>query len=486
MESSRRDTIYIPGQRYTMPDVAFGNEPPLRSLRRQGVYAPGNREEKIKSMERKEKEERQAREFTEKMLEQIQEQESKVMEKTLAQEKEKEKLEYLKKRTQREKIPFEFISRPSGSKFSIAPLFSETNDVEFREIEKTSIGNYIFLRYLEKDSPNKQDACFIYPNLDLIIEAIQLFYMFPKANIVLPSEALNDWNKAEKVMRKNKQIYDIYTRTKDLVAANLFLFKKYLRLTVNGSTIGYNTTIYDENLDKKVPAYDKLLFSLIKGVLRNQNFLLDFSEDPPRLSFPLEDQLEKCIQDNKRYIITFLTIEKDVDAHANMVIFDTKEMIMERYEPHGLDTDFYDKKIADDIMKQFAQRHNFKYLGPDDFCITGLQDVIESSTMDVYHFEGFCKTWSFLYALFRLGFSDEMDRKTVNDNLKDIMLQLAKAFIEDKYKKEIQPLDYNFVIEFLYDYLPEILESGKEYIEKINKELKTNLELRGKTIYVNR
>jgi hypothetical protein len=115
-----------------------------------------------------------------------------------------------------------------------------------------------------------------------------------------------------------------------------------------------------------------------------------------------------------------------------------------------------------------------------------MQEVMEENTMYKYNFEGFCKTWSFLYALMRLIVGDEMDLQNFNKNLRDLVLHFAKEYFEIEHGKKITPQNYDFVIEFLYDYIPRIVAIGKEYIQKMNDRLDTRLVLKGKTIYSER
>jgi hypothetical protein len=55
--------------------------------------------------------------------------------------------------------------------------------------------------------------------------------------------------------------------------------------------------------------------------------------------------------------------------------------------------------------------------------------------------------------------------------------------LEDATGKSIKPENYNFVIEFIYDYIPKILQGAESEIEKINQRLGTKLIYKGRTIY---
>jgi hypothetical protein len=398
-----------------------------------------------------------------------------------------EKQKMLVKRAQRENVPFTFIQRPSASRLSIAPLYSETKDVEFREIDKTPLGNYLFMKFLDQKSETNSQACFVYPDLNSAIEAIELFYDIKKLKIKLPEAALDDWTRAgDAIKNVSPALYQKYLRTKDLVINNFESFKKKLRFDSDGPMLQRNVVAYNSDLGKKIFIYDKWIFSLLQKLLESQLLVID-TEKGILYSSPIK-KIRSCLASGKRFIVMFLVLNLENDeGHANMVIIDTKKRTLERYEPQGLDPGFYDNDKVDELMRDFtnqlSDKIKLKYLGPEDFCITGLQDIVELKTMATYNFEGFCKTWSFLYALFRIIFGEEMDTKKLNENLHDIMVTFAKEYLEDATGKSIKPENYNFLIEFIYDYIPKILQGAESEIEKINQRLGTKLIYKGRTIY---
>jgi len=473
----RREGVYIPSKR-----------PSPRDRRREGVYIPSKRRDKMETEEDDEK--RLNEERTRFFLKELEEKEKQSEQKMKEYKSERKQMETLQKRLQREKVPFTYIPRPSESRFSVAPLYSETKDVEFREIEKGGFGNLIFMNYLEKSSETNKDACFVYTKLEDVIDAIKLFYMIRVSpEIRLSQAALRDWREAEKDLRTgDPEIMKLYLKTKMMIGRNLGMFVQLLKVNQEGANLVMNMKIYDPRIKKDIFIYDRNIFHLIKEVLYRDYFRVDVDDpDEVKIYFPMIDKFRKCEKSNKRFIVMFLVIDMKDSAHANMMIFDKKTKTVERYEPQGVDPRFYDTEAVDEKLNVFFSKIGYEYLGPDDFCISGLQDIMEEDTMDIYYFEGFCKTWSFLYAFFRLVFSgEEMDRKILNENLSLIMTEFAKEFLEQRYGKEINPENYNFVIEFLYDYLPEILESGKEFIDLINREFDTKLVLKGKTVYVDR
>lgn len=213
---------------------------------------------------------------------------------------------------------------------------------------------------------------------------------------------------------------------------------------------------------------------------------IDFRKGQPIFRFPLKKQLEKCIEENKRFIILYLHIFFGTNqGHANMIVIDTKEKTVERYEPNGIDIKFYDSNKVDKILEEYF-KGQFEYLGPEDFCTEGIQDIFESETIDIYKFEGFCQTWSFIYAYFKILYGEQKDKETLVDDLKDLVIKMASKYYSLLYnlnEEQFEFEDYDFVIEFLYEYIPEIVKKGSLEIQKINTELGTDLVLEGRTLH---
>jgi hypothetical protein len=239
--------------------------------------------------------------------------------------------------------------------------------------------------------------------------------------------------------------------------------------------------------NRKVPIYDKFIFKLFLNSMYSQIPMIYFSDSTPIFTFYPEEKLIQCLKGNKRYIIFFFTLIFDEMAHANMIVIDTKDKIVERYEPHGAKVNFYEHKVVDKILSGYFKKFGLDYLGPEDFCKEGIQSIFEGETGETYNFEGFCQTWSFIYAYFKTIFGEKKDRKTFAEDLKGLVLKMAKRYYELLYQMEkfpeMQTEDYDFVIEFLYEYIPELVKVGKEEIDKINQHLGTNLVLEGRTVH---
>ena len=348
-----------------------------------------------------------------------------------------------------------------------------------RQIEKTVLGDYLFIKYITE---NSKDVCYLVPNLDLAIESIQLFYDIQKSGIEFTPESLRDWGKMSDVLNSHPYLHEKYLKTFEWIDDNFETILRILKPTSKGP-----------RLQPSVNIYDKLIYGLIEYLLTKQRIIIDTTNTEPdtftskkklnTLSF--ESRLNQCIESKKRYIIFFIQLKLVDGRHANMMIIDTQKRTAERFEPQGIEHDFYDQPVLDDRLAKYFSKMGYKYIGPQYFCPKGVQDIIEGETMDEYQFSGFCKTWSFLYALFRLRF-EEVEPKVLSIYMNDFVRNLAVEYFKKEHQKKISKedlKDYDFVIEFLYDYIPRIIENGKKDIENINKKLGTNLVLEGRTIH---
>ena len=175
-----------------------------------------------------------------------------------------------------------------------------------------------------------------------------------------------------------------------------------------------------------VPSMNTIALTWRCGVTQDtrdigKNFVLGF---PGGLE-SFKNKMVSCIRTNKRFIIIplFLQLEDcDYTGHYNMIIFDKKEKIVERFEPYGINkSDFellnigkhFDTRFAS-ILKTFTKqiKINFKYIPPSQTCPRiGVQEKEEAdlnrSIKTPEHRldpEGFCGVWSIWYAHLRLAY----------------------------------------------------------------------------------
>jgi hypothetical protein len=395
----------------------------------------------------------------------------------------------------RKSIEWKFIQKPSASRLTLEPEGGKKYLFSDRTIEKIVFGDYLLIKYLMKNTKN---ACFIYPDLMLAVEAIQFIYQMKEKGIRFTKDILENWDNLSKIIQKYPSLVETYEKTRPIIKDNLREIKNVLKPNENGP-----------RLERSEPQYHRLIYSLIERMMNKQRIEFDTSGKDDFM-IPYEERLETCIQSKKRYIVFFLRLKIssrevsdlrlkissrevsdlrlkiDNSYHANMIIIDTQKKTVERFEPQGSEHEFYDNEVVDNKIRSYFDKMGYKYIDPTMMsCPYGVQDIVESYTMDKYKLSGFCKTWSFLYGLFRLHL-DEMDQKNLVNHMSLLAKETAKSYFEERHQKTILEEDYknyDFVIEFLYDYIPNILEDGKEDIEMINRILGTNIVLEGRTLH---
>jgi hypothetical protein len=157
----------------------------------------------------------------------------------------------------------------------------------------------------------------------------------------------------------------------------------------------------------------------------------------------LVKNLKKC--KNKRFIYIYFGIvwEQQPGGHANMILIDTNNKTIERYEPHGHSLGFDKKKIIlNGIDKKFNKKL-LSYLGLKEYTYISPVDISPKIGVqlkaDAYN--GMCVTYSMIYLQLRLMNPDVDQTEIIKYLLKkpkneiyDIILRYAK-YIEDKLKQ---------------------------------------------------
>lgn len=368
-------------------------------------------------------------------------------------------------------IEWKFIKKPSPSRLTLEPESGRKYLFSDRTIEKMAFGDYFLMKYLERNTKN---ACFIYPDLMLIVDAIDLLYQMKDMGVPVVLDPRKDrMEDLDRMIQKYPSLIDKYQRTREIIQDNLKEINRILKPNEKGP-----------RLERTERHYSRLIYSLMERMMNKQKVEFD-TMGKDDFSIPYESRLYKCLESSKRYIVFFLRLKINDSYHANMMIIDTKKKTVERFEPQGSEHEFYDNQVVDDKIRNYFQKIDYQYIDPTMMkCPYGVQDIVESYTMDKYKFSGFCKIWSFLYGLLRLHL-DDMDQKSLVNHMNLLVKETAKSYFEERYQKTILEEDYknyDFVIEFLYDYIPSILEEGKEDILKINKILGTNIVLEGRTL----
>ena len=154
-------------------------------------------------------------------------------------------------------------------------------------------------------------------------------------------------------------------------------------------------------------------------------------------------ELQKCKTKRFIYIYFFIYWEKALTSHANMILIDTVNKTIERYEPHGHSLKFDKKKtILEGVDNKFNTKllnyiglKNYTYISPIEISPKlGVQ--LKSDAYD-----GMCLTYSIMYLQLRI-MNPDVDQKEIikyllkksRNEIYNIILRYAK-YIEDKLKE---------------------------------------------------
>jgi len=155
---------------------------------------------------------------------------------------------------------------------------------------------------------------------------------------------------------------------------------------------------------------------------------------------------------NKRFGIVFLSLTYDKILHANILIYDFKNLTIERFEPFG-NTSLIENNIDDLLEEELTWSTGFKYLRPKDFLpFTGFQTISDETNlinMKAGDFGGFCLAWCLWYVETRI--------KNANVDSKTLVLKLIN---------KLNKMEYKFS-EHIRNYSNKINEKRIQYIKKI-------------------
>lgn len=183
--------------------------------------------------------------------------------------------------------------------------------------------------------------------------------------------------------------------TIDIICGMIFLYNKFSKLNFN--------ILLNEGLTKHdilVKYYDSIgIDDKIKLGLINFDIIWCFQ----KIIYPTNfDESIKTLLKTAKYISIPIGIETAVGSHANILLWDVKNKIIERFEPYGKYQPKelnYNPKILDILLfnkfKSFDE--NIKYLSPYDFLpIVGFQ-ILEISENNkckrIGDPNGFCGVW---------------------------------------------------------------------------------------------
>lgn len=141
-----------------------------------------------------------------------------------------------------------------------------------------------------------------------------------------------------------------------------------------------------------------------------------------KISNTFKRLMDNCTKSKARYTLAFVVIQQAPDAHANILIIDNQERIIERFDPNGAtkyEGDSLEKALSalDNELDRFARSIGYFFATPEVYCPTiGIQAVEMAFTKKT----GYCVSWSILYAEERVQ-SHESRTWISNNLLKEIV-----------------------------------------------------------------
>ena len=169
----------------------------------------------------------------------------------------------------------------------------------------------------------------------------------------------------------------------------------------------------------------------------------------------------------KRFCIVFLSLSYDQILHANILIYDFKNLTIERFEPFG-NTSLIENNLDDVLEEELTWSTGFKYLRPRDFLpFAGFQTISDENNLintKAGDFGGFCLAWCLWY----------VETRIKNPDIEPKILVI-------KVINKLNKLDFKFS-EYIRNYSNKINKKKMEYIKNIginNKEI-SNLYLTSK------
>lgn len=263
-------------------------------------------------------------------------------------------------------------------------------------------------------------------------------------------------NLVEKYSKKSNRLH----RTS---LANLDSFVTINDFLSNEQSLGPNADpgeiSYDYSKSENISNYIKILIDELKfnKVVCITNYTLKYgsnyiventiqynvTRDEILIPVDLVKELKKC--KNKRFIYIYFDIiwEQKPGGHANMIIVDTYNKTIERYEPHGHSLIFDKKK---QILKNIDIKFNdklFNYIGLENYTYISPVDISPKKGIQIKTdaYNGMCLTYSIMYLQLRIMNPDVDQNQIIKYLLKksdievyDIILRYTK-YIEDKLKE---------------------------------------------------
>lgn len=216
---------------------------------------------------------------------------------------------------------------------------------------------------------------------------------------------------------------------------------KYLTVKYRNELLGIPKTENEQIIQKLITKCNSYSFII------SPYFVVWGGEDTYFIHDEIEFHLLKQLKnDNIRFIYIKLTIVCDNFIHANAIIYDKNNGILERFEPYGIinivDNKKLDEFIIDKLKNMLELRTNRKitYYSPDKlFSSVGFQTLSDDSNINKKKLgdpKGYCLAWTFWYIEMRI---------TNPDVLPNVLIEQSIKLIINNYKNDNFEKFINFI-----------------------------------------
>jgi len=208
--------------------------------------------------------------------------------------------------------------------------------------------------------------------------------------------------------------------------------RKYQHQTKFTATM-IDIIIYFVYLSKK---YKNLYIPYINDPNNNReefSWVIKYSKDNIDIHHDLNKVINTIRRENTHdYALLFISVDLENDLkHANILLYDFKNLTIERFEPYG--NDDIESELDDILDEELTWNTGFKYLKPSDFLPKPgyqlLSNENDSSQQKVGDFGGFCLGWCIWYVEHRIK-NSKIDPKTLNSKTLEKLLRMDDSLTE--------------------------------------------------------
>lgn len=257
-------------------------------------------------------------------------------------------------------------------------------------------------------------------------------------------------------------------------------------------------TLTEEGFLKKYPAYrfdyshlisayrheniPLFRFPLLYSVVTNAGPYIITTERNGRVEARMTNAFrtlfERCRNSGSRYTVSMVSTFSEKKGHATLLIIDNKERVIERFDPNGslsASGSFLERVTleTDRLLDKFGKEMGYLYISPEVFCPRVGVQAVEGLFDDKV---GYCASWSILYGEERL--KSREDRTAVARNL------LAEIIRKYNLEGHTQRETGQNVQRWMQERIHRIFGQMENLFEELAREIGVNLTyVEGRLIY---